>query len=161
MRLDESIKYIQQAVQKAADDIGKKKPATKKYMVVRNKPDGAVIYVPEWFPVFEHGRGKRKSTQWSEPQPPAPFKGAFEYNLYRWMRQRGMLKGTPKQQANQAKGLRYLINKKGNKLYKQTNNGANPIDIYTTIIDDMVKDVTSNIASLQVKAISDIIKTLK
>lgn len=144
-----------------ADEIGKKKPGTKKHMVVRNKPDGAVIYVPEWFPVFEHGRGPRKNSTLSTPAPPAPFKSAFEYNLYRWMRTRGMLKGTPTQQANQAKGLRYLINKKGNKLYQQTNNGSNPIDVYTTIIEKTVKELTQTIASVQVKAISEIIKSLK
>jgi len=161
MRLDEAINIITDGVERIAKRIKQKKPATGKYMSVEKKSTGASIIVPFWFPVFEHGRGRRKSNEPSKPQPPKPFDTAFEYNLYRWMRSRGMLTGTAKQQERKVKGMRYLINKNGTELYRKTNNGTNPIDVYKGIIQEETETIKKSVTNVVVNSYSEIIKSLK
>ena len=135
-----------------AKQIKQNNPKTKKYIDYADTPAGGQILSTSWFPVFEKGRGKRKSNTRSAPDETinGVSLSAFEARLYKWMqRTTGFKKKTPKGKANEAKGLRYLINKKGNKLYRQ----GGRKDVYSNVITDKaIKQLLSEVGDIAIKS---------
>lgn len=79
----------------------------------------AGILVPYWLPVFERGRGPRKSNQ----------DHGLVYIIYDWMQRHNLFRSvTAKGKFNEAKSLTWYINKYGNKHFRS----RAFIDIYTT-----------------------------
>lgn len=104
------------------------------------------IYVPFWFPVFEKGRGPRKSTQ--------------NYELWKiikaWGIKKGIIQAGPGADAK-AKSLTWWINKHGTKLYRTKGYR----DIYNTLIIDFASDIMQQLSmSFMYQVSSEINKSI-
>ena len=94
------------------------------------REDGAGVLAPYWFPVFEHGRGPRKSNKDHE----------LWKKIYQWMRKRNMFKSkTEAGRINEAKGLTWYINKYGWQQFRS----KVFVDIYTQARDETIEAVSN------------------
>lgn len=155
------IKIIQSFVKTIYDNIGKNEPKVKKYMDYIKTNYGAKILTTSWFFTFEKGRGKRKSTQRSQPDETISGQklSAFEARLYRWMEKRGKLTAkTPKGKINQAKSLRYFINKRGTRLYRS---GGKKTVYSNEINEKALNELNEQIGDEAVKIVTEIVDELK
>lgn len=153
------VDILWEEIQRINREIVQKTPKVKRFLEPVKTILGGKILVPYWFPVFEYGRGKRKSTKTSEPSATVGGEelSAFEYNLYQWMKKKGKLTGTIKHQINQVRSLRWYMNKHGNEQYRK---GIYK-DVYDSILsDDEIDKVVSKVANQAAAAVfSDFLKT--
>jgi hypothetical protein len=109
-----------------------------------DKNNGRVI-VPYWFSVVQNGRGPRKATQTQWTTFQGVQMSAFQLAIYNWMEKYSRFESaTPKGKINEAKGVAWYINKYGDKHFRA---GAY-IDIYDTLIKQLVKDIEKEISSV-------------
>ncbi len=152
------IKIIQTFVKTIYDNIGKNEPKVKKYMDYIKTNYGAKILTTSWFFTFEKGRGARKTNN-TEPAKDKRFSSAFEERLYEWMRKRGKFKSkTVKGQINEAKSLRYFINKRGTRLYRS---GGKKTVYSNEINEKALNELNEQIGDEAVKIVTEIVDELK
>lgn len=151
-------KILYDETKKLYDEILSKSGKVKNYMDLQATGAGARIMVPFWFSVFERGRKPRTSTE-SSGTSPNPELSMFEYNLFNWMRKKGKLRGTQKQQINQVKGLRYHINQEGTADY-QKGKGQIVNDIYTSVLTEKrINEIVDKVGNIAIaEAYSEILK---
>lgn len=105
----------------------------------------AKAVVPYWFPVFEKGRGVRKSNVYQE----------FDKRIYEWMQKKNLFKSkTEKGKINEAKSLAWYINKYGNKHFRS----KQFIDVYTNLIPKYADKAAKKYGDWAVTVASDLIK---
>lgn len=105
----------------------------------------AKALVPYWFPVFQKGRGVRKSNVYQE----------FDLRIYEWMQKKGIFKSKTEQgKRNEAKGLAWYINKYGNKHFRS----GKFIDVYNSLIPKYAEKAAEVYGDWALKTASDLIK---
>jgi hypothetical protein len=127
-------------------------PSLKKLVRVEASLWSGKVIVPRWFPVTQFGRGPRKTTKTTFD---ARGLSLFGQAIYAWMQKRNMFRSQTEQgKINEAKGLAWYINKHGNKHYR---NGTY-IDIYDTLIKELVVDLRKEFSREAVSITSDLVK---
>lgn len=114
----------------------------------------ATVYVPYWFPVLQYGRGARKTTQteWFTFQGVRMSK--FQMAIYYWMESRSMFESmSARGKIWEAKGLAWYINKYGTRHYRS----GRYIDIYDTLIDELIFEMGQEVGRESLRIASDII----
>jgi hypothetical protein len=136
--------------------------AGKELVVVQGDEHSGRILVPYWFSIWEHGRGRGKSTKtnWENTgfynRKGEPIRlSTFQKAIYEWMGKYGLFESrTDKGKIYEAKYLAMYINKYGN---KHKRNGTY-LDIYTSLTTKLVNDITKDVADFALKITSDLIK---
>lgn len=155
----DALHSIHEFVKNIERDIVRNNRKTKNYMDYEADDKGARIKVPFWFPTFETGRGKRKSTT-PTPATDKRFKTGFSQRLYEWMKRNSKFKTfTERGKINEAEGLRWWINKHGTKLFRK----GGRKDIFSNVITDKrMKQLTDKLGSIIIDDIkSEIVKLNK
>lgn len=122
---------------------------TKDKIEVTSSELGGSILVPLWFPVFEKGRGPRRSTKKASPIELWKI-------IYEWMEKRNMFKSTNINSRKwEAKHMTWYINKYGTKLFRsQTirNIYSSKIDVFAAVIIEELSKHYITIFELQIKS---------
>jgi len=117
----------------------------KKLVVKEVDEKGARALVPEWFPVFQKGRGVRKSNVYQE----------FDLRIYEWMQKKNLFKAKTEQgKRNEAKSLAWYINKYGNKHFRS----GQFIDVYQSLIPKYATKAAEIYGDWAINIASDLIK---
>ena len=118
-----------------------------------NSGSGRVL-VPFWWSTLQHGRGKRETTktEWRN------FKGykmsTMQRAIYRWMQKNGRFTAqSDAGRINEAKSVTWYINKHGNKHFQE----RRYIDIYDTLVNETVNDMTAKVGQQAVKIASELV----
>lgn len=128
--------------------------AGKELTVVEGDKISGRVLVPFWLPVFQYGRGPMKdtTTKWET------FNGyslsSFQRAIYTWMEKYNLFESrTDKGKINEAKGLAWYINKYGNKQYRD----GRYIDIYDTLTNKAIDDITNDYGNEMLTITSELI----
>lgn len=115
----------------------------------------AKAVAPYWFPVFQYGRGVRKtnSTEWVEIAG-VPM-STFQRAIYEWMTKKSLFTSkTERGRLNEAKGLAWYINKYGNAHFRS----GKFIDVYEGLIKKYAQKFTQMNADWAIKMTSELMK---
>ena len=126
-------------------------PSVRQLMVVEANEFSGKVLVPEWFPVFQKGRGPRKTNKTTFDNRGLSL---FAQALYAWMAKNNRFRSrTEKGKINEAKSLAWYINKYGNKHFRS----GQYIDIYDTLIKELKQNVVKEFGNFAMKITSDIV----